>query len=466
MAVGARGRTAKSSNSIVKVKKNSTAPNKRHHFESFSQRVATLNIDPIRRTRRHDRDETDPATTNSYFKTSLEKWQDLNLSEIFTGFVRNVRPLCESLPQILHHQDRIVDLLVQNLEKKDALSLEPLLSLVAGLAYDLGTRFEIHFARVVAVVSQLASKHPSIEVIEWSFNCLAWLFKYLSKLLVPDLRPLFDLVAPLLGKERQKPFIARFAAEAMSFLVRKAGAIHERDQNPLDIVVSHALKDLIVSADHEDTTLYSQGLMTLFVEAVTGTQKGFHTCAAAVIRCLTQQTLCSSKADNELLHPPDEVLLGVLTAISHHVDSETFRSALKWVLESFSIHSQPTSSHANALLEVLFAVISARKRKGDLDWSPFIVVLSKLIKQFTHHDSCASSVRKNAIRVFAMVVAYAPLDTLIPHLGLLDNMVSVPWEGFFLPFCTYLAELDAGRFRNLLVPYFQKYGPKHHLHCL
>jgi hypothetical protein len=60
---------------------------------------------------------------------------------------------------------------------------------------------------------------------------------WLSRLLVPDLRPVFDLIAPLLGKQRQKAFVSRFAAEALSFLIRRAGAGHHRDQKPLQLIL-------------------------------------------------------------------------------------------------------------------------------------------------------------------------------------------------------------------------------------
>ena len=130
----------------VKRTKGGTASSRKHHFESFPQRIAKLNIDPVRRVRRPTADDTDITTTFSYFKTSFNEWRDLNLSEGFTSFAREVAPLCESLPQILHYDNRIMDLLVGYIEKADTWSLEPLLSLVAHFAHDLGARFEKHFA--------------------------------------------------------------------------------------------------------------------------------------------------------------------------------------------------------------------------------------------------------------------------------------------------------------------------------
>ena len=457
MAVGTKGTGSKRTNKIVKVKKNGTPSSRKHRFESFSQRVAKLTIDPVRRTRRPDLDDSGDATTNSYFKTSLQEWQDLNLTGNFTEFARDVQPLCESLPQILHHQDQIVDTLVAYIEKKDSLSSEPLLSLIAHLAHDLGTRFEKHFAKTVTAVSRLAAHHPNIEVIEWSFNCLAWLFKYLSKLLVSDLRPLFDLIAPLLGKEPQKPFIARFAAEAMSFLIRKAGAVYDRDQRPLDLVVGHALQDLMSLGDRGDATLYSQGLMTLFAEAVKGVQQSLHTNSAAIFRCLIQKTIYLSRGYDDLSYSPDEVLLGVLIAVSHHADDVSFQPVLDLIFHYLHADAQLEANDPSLLSEVLFVIVSTRKRADDLGWSSIIKTLGRLIEYLNHLDPSLEHVRKKVVRTLAITVSFAPLDSLIPHLRLIDFLSSPPWQDHFLSFCIYTADLDSIRFQDLVLPSFQRF---------
>lgn len=113
-----------------------------------------------------------------------------------------------------------------------------------------------------------------VNLLQWTFNCLAFLLKYLSRLLVPDLRPLFRFIptffysgtmlrvhsifAPLLGKDKQKPFVVRFAAEALSFLIRKS------KEEPLRIFIQHVFKDL---EENSGSAQYSQGLSSLFFES-------------------------------------------------------------------------------------------------------------------------------------------------------------------------------------------------------
>jgi len=57
----------------------------------------------------------------------VKKWRDLNLSATFTEFYSKVLPLSESLPQVIHHQDKIMTLLEDYINKHDPLSLHSLL---------------------------------------------------------------------------------------------------------------------------------------------------------------------------------------------------------------------------------------------------------------------------------------------------------------------------------------------------
>ncbi len=235
MAPTASGRISKSR----RVQK-STPHQKHHRWESFTTKISKLHsLDPLRKVRRHDLDTEDLSTTTSYLRNGVEKWGELNISAAFTSFKREILPLCESLPQILHFEDKIMDLLASYISLQEKEALEALLDLLTAFAHDLGVRFEKHYARSLDLIVAIASKPQAVEIIEWTFGALAFLFKYLSRLLVQDLRPTYDTVAPLLGKSRQPGHIARFAGEAMSFLVKKAAAPANREK-ALPLIVSHA----------------------------------------------------------------------------------------------------------------------------------------------------------------------------------------------------------------------------------
>lgn len=443
----------------VKKTKGGTASSRKHHFESFSQRIAKLNIDPVRRIRRPTVDDADITTTFSYFKTSFDEWKDLNLSEGFTGFAREVAPLCESLPQILHHDNRIMDMLVAYIETGDTWSLEPLLSLVAHFAHDLGVRFEKHFARAVTTVLRIAVKNQAAEVIEWSFTCLAWLFKYLSRLLVPDLRPLFDLMAPLLRKQNQKPFITRFAAEALSFLVRKAGAAFHRDKKPLGTIIRHILQDLEESSRQGNTEQYEVGLMALFMESVKGIQRGIHSSGQAVIQELLEQTFdtLALMSSTQQPSPAEKVFNGVLIALIHHTDANTFRPLLEAMMEKMQTIELNSSENIGLSARLLFLISGVRKGSRIEDWAPILERLNRLISTINEKEIEIASAIPDVLATFALVIQGCPLDVAIPYVRLLETFTGEPWEDHFLPFCNFFADLGSERFKSLLLPHFQRF---------
>jgi U3 small nucleolar RNA-associated protein 20 len=435
--------------------KGGTESTRNHVFKGFSQRIAQLKIEPVRRGRSTILDDAELEETFSYFRDSFGEWRELNLSEAFTRFTRKVAPLWDSLPQVLHHSDRIFELLVEYIEKGDRFSQEPLLSLMAHLAHDLGEKFEKHFEKAVKTVSHLAATHADVEVIEWAFGCLAWLFKYLSRLLVPNLRPVFDLMSPLLGKERQKAFVSRFAAESLSFLVRKAGAGYHRDKMPLRSIIKHISDQLKDQQESAKDYSFQQGLMYLLTDSLKGVQRGFHSSATVILQELLAETF--NEEHLELRIPPLEpVLIGVITAAIHHTDAENFSPLLEVILARIDKMSS----------DVRFAALSSRLllvvcgvRQGDRieDWRPVLGSLSHLL------DSTKSSAELDPVdawellSVTCVVFQYCALDSAIPHEKLLEGLSRGSWEAYFLPFCNLFADLGADRFRTLLLPYFKRY---------
>ena len=453
MAASSSGRRDRS----TRVTKGGTESSRKHHFESFTQRIAKLNIDPIRRVRRQDVDLDDLSATTSYFQTGLSHWKDLNLSENFTAFVREVEPLCDSLVQILHYHQKIVDILCKYMEIRDALSLEPLLSLTSHLAHDLGTRFETHFAKVVTLVASLAAKHQSVEVIEWSFTCLVWLFKYLSRLLVPDLRAVYNIMAPLLGKEPQKKYVTKFAAEAMSFLVRKAALAYSKNKIPLTTFVGHIMEDLgRLIQQGKDTGLYQYGLMTLFADSIKGINRGLHSCGTTIWMCLLQAVTDQGRLFNRASLG---VLHGVTVSILHHTDEINFIPILNVLLDSIGTLSESSyPSAVSACAELLYVAVTVRKGSRIQDWQPVVNSLALLL-QFDHASDKSSNreILDYSEMGAAVILQYSPLDLVIPKVRLVINcMLSETRRPKFLLFCNYLCELGRDRFLSLISPSFFK----------
>ena len=450
--------------------KKGTPHHRNHRWESFTTKISKLNsLDPIRKVRRHDLDSEDLSTNTSYFKAGLEKWQELNISEGFNAFSREVLPLCDSLPQILHFEDKILGTLVTYIEKREKEYLEPLLELITNFAHDLGSRFEKHYAKALELVTLTAGSSQDVEVIEWSFSCLAFMFKYLSKLLVPDLRPTYDLIAPLLGKTHQQPHIARFAAEAMSFLIKKAGAPARREK-ALPLIIRHAKIDLESMSDSRQFGLYYHGLMTLFAEAMKGNGLNVHTSGPAIL-----QALFLGLAAEDLIRieasPWSNVICGVLTSIIHHTSLETFGDVFDVVLNqaNAAVISFAEAKNESDLRRLFLSsrtigiVAGVRMGSRVSDWPALLKILSTILQAvsknaaFAIKDDHEVDLWNSLLLSVSITLQYSPMEAIIPFISpYMDSLTKDPLAKWFLVFCSYLSQADSERFRSIALKYFQK----------
>ncbi|KUJ18569.1 HEAT repeat protein-like protein [Mollisia scopiformis] len=469
MPVNTSGRIVKTR----KVKKG-TAHQKNHRWESFTTKISKLSaLDPIRRVRRHDIDAEDLSTTTSYLKAGLEKWWDLNMSDTFATFSRDISQMSDSLPQIIHFEDKIMDTFVAYMEKKEKSCLEPLLELITDFAHDLGARFEKHYSKALEMVTSIAGTPQDVEVIEWSFTCLAFLFKYLSKLLVPDLRPTYDLMSPLLGKHRQRPHIARFAAEAMSFLVKKAAAPAHKEK-ALPLIVKHAKQDLEIIQETKEFGLYFHGLMTLFAEAMKGNGLAVHTSGPAIFQCLVDALTDEDLAAKEP-SPWAMVVCGVLTSIIHHSNLDTLKDIVEVVQNQVSAtmgsakdQSIDLSIPCLAFFAKLIGVIAGvRKGSRVSNWPLLLKSMSDILQFFSKY--CQTRLKSdewhkwNSVVVStAIIIQYAPMDALITFVSpFMEALTKDPFAPYFLTFCAFLSEGESERFQSIVLPYFRRFVVAH-----
>ncbi|KAI0135028.1 armadillo-type protein [Daldinia grandis] len=457
------GRIVKSSR-----KGGGTPHQKNHRWESFTTKISKLHsLDPLRRVRRHDLETEDLEATTSYFRNGMEKWADINISKAFTFFRREVRPFCDSLPQILHFEDKIVELLAKYISMHDPESLEPLLDLLTALAHDLGTRFEKHYPTALSLITGIASRHQDAAVTEWTFGCLAFLFKYLSKLLVPDIRPTFDALAPLLGKARNPPHIARFAAEALSFLVKKAAAPANREK-ALPLLIEHARLDLEGSRDSRQFGLYHHGLMTMFAEAIKGQGYAIHTSGLEIIRSLIISVPNSECISLDPVTWTD-LVCGVLISTVHHTTAETFKPIPQLVAD-IAAKDEGRVSHPlrNCLyVRIMGAICGVRKGSRIRDWSTVLNCLLESLKALSKAPNSLEDIDPSAIWQqlmvnIAIVWQQAKMDSIIPCItDFATVMTREPLMKWFIPFCSYFSDLDSTKFRSLLLKQFQKFIVTH-----
>ncbi|CAK7229741.1 U3 snoRNP protein [Sporothrix bragantina] len=560
---------SKTAGRIAKSQRTKKAPGqqhqKNHRWESFSSKIAQLHsLDPLHKVRRHDLegdDASDLSATTSYFRNGLERWTDLNLSRVFTAFRRTVSPLCDSLAQILHFEDRIMDALekaIRDTQNQDdgRESLEPLLDLLTAFAHDLGSRFVARgydsrsFALLVGVARHNSgagisrSHHQQnheldAAVIEWTFACLAFLFKYLSRLLVPDLRPTFDILAPLLGRpdfltapapaptttttETTEPtasttpapaptrsfprvpgHIARFTAEALSFLVRMTANPSRRD-SALPKIVNHIRDDLLLATEEtakknknsnkkgNNVQLYTQGIMTLFAESTKGPSNSLRLSSAELfvgtLHAIPESELDPKQAS--LGTTWSDVCCGVLTSIVHHANNDSLKPVVEAILADAATATKRVAAAAKSkksaatagpwrlsiYIRLMGVLAGVRGGVKISEWIALVPALAETLEVMasapesqwppstTSAEDPASPIWRQIVTNIAIVWNNAPPSDLRPQLASLTKSFDrEPLARWFVPFCAYAAELNPSKFHSTLHAPFQAFVSAHWAH--
>ncbi|CAJ0900983.1 2569_t:CDS:10 [Entrophospora sp. SA101] len=311
---------------IIAKELNKNEGKNRYKYQSFKTRVENLKID-VSHSNKKTLEKELPEGIGTYFGESLESWKELNLTLHFKAFTREISNYCQSLPQLLYHKEKIVEILEKHLKVENSLALEPLLDLVTKFARDLELDFYPFFERIITVILPL-TKHRNVETLEWTFNCIAYLFKYLLKQVTDNLCSTFKLMAPLLGKEYQKPYIQHFAAEAFAYLLRKAQ----------DDKLTNIIRFIIDSANASPNDVYYEGLSMLFCETIKSSENKIRSKGTILLRELLD--VCHQdlmRFDNAEKYPCHIIFTKTTIAILHHSKKESFVPILNLYLNRLEI---------------------------------------------------------------------------------------------------------------------------------
>ena len=425
-------------------KPKSTPSSNKHVFEPFSKRIARLRIDPIHNIKGRSAIDDASDLSHSFFRVALDEWSSLNLTVTFTSFLRKVNGLSETLPQLLHHADTIFESLVQHIEKRDPLALEPLLDLAAHFAHDLGKEFEKYFERLVCLIADVAASNEAPDVVEWSFTCLAWMFKYLSRLLSQDLRPLLRIFRPYLTS--RKEHVSRFSAESLAFLVRKAALMYPKKKAPLTLAVT----ELLSCTTSDQSSRF--GVMSLLLESCLGTSAELHSSAEYLVECLLDAA--ANQEDNV---EAQEVVNGTLVGLVHETDSQSFAPVGKQVL-NFAQKAliNGNSHHVILAVGLLQTIVGSRKGARISSWESILSTSVDLLNFESVRAQTKS--KQESLALSALLLQYAPMDKLLPSLkSLLDATLNGLVASDFFAYCTTVADLGRERFQQLLLPRLQDF---------
>ncbi|XP_004349859.1 hypothetical protein CAOG_01339 [Capsaspora owczarzaki ATCC 30864] len=222
----------------------------RYRFQSFNERIKKVSINVAHRV---GAVAVEPEAGGSFFNEALMKWRELDCTREFVTFTNKVYPLVQTLHQLLFHKDAVIDALLVHLAEPNCAALPALLDLLAQLARDLREEFYPDFPRSFVIVARVLEEANDPPVIEAAFTALSYLFKFLLRYLIRDMRDVFRLYRHLLASD-VRPYIRAFAAESFALLLRKvpANAFH----NSVGLLLNLALcQDDEITAD---TTTASQ----------------------------------------------------------------------------------------------------------------------------------------------------------------------------------------------------------------
>lgn len=214
------------------------------------------------------RRDTPLPGSSSFFHEKVIHWRELNAAHDWLECCSEVQQLSATLPQLVHHQQDILESLLKRLKMDYALSLEPILDLLSVLSRDLGGDFLPHLETVLKkfcylIVDQGADRDP--ELLGYIFTSMSSICKYLARFLVLDLNPLMKMTSSL--RHHDSMHVRKFTADALGFLVRKAKG--DSAKSVVEYLYSEcAVGDQILNVCH--------GNGELLASSVKGVNHGLH----------------------------------------------------------------------------------------------------------------------------------------------------------------------------------------------
>ncbi|KAG5671655.1 hypothetical protein PVAND_001845 [Polypedilum vanderplanki] len=230
-------------------------------FKKFSDRIAEVDLRSSALYKIEHANEI-PDENRSYFCQTLDKWNTLNLTEEFCEFEKHFRKIhTTTLPQLLHHKDQVIEILICHLEKATTLSLQPILELTVALAKDLREEFYVHFQKFFDILIGLLNTQDADQT-EWTLICLAHLFKILKPFLSKEISIVINRIIPLMSENNQPEHVINFAVECFAFIVR---SLRDKD---------FFLLTILKKVTQDETCIMGCG--KLFCEMIRGLNGQFH----------------------------------------------------------------------------------------------------------------------------------------------------------------------------------------------
>lgn len=316
------------------------------------------------------------------------------------------------------------------------------LSLLTHFAHDLGPDFHPYFGRTLDLLVSLTSS-SSAEIIEWSFNCLAYLFKFLSRLLVTDLRPTYSTLAILLGKQHQKEFVNRFAAESLAFLLRKCTG------SGLELIITQIINDAVESKSEE----FLNAVVLLFSECMKSTGTILHSRSKSILQCVFK---IAAGSDDLLVS--GRLAAGILAELLHHAQKEDAPILYEVTTTTVNtiIEKHISGAHIFFCLMLLINLSALRKGSRVTDWNSLFEISGALLKKVNHKDLGEENMMM-VCTLSSALLSYSDFASKSKNYNSYLRELYNALQKDFIIFLSSFFEQDPTSFAELTSSHFQRY---------
>ncbi|KAG7361182.1 DRIM down-regulated in metastasis family protein [Nitzschia inconspicua] len=382
---------------------------------------------------------------SSTFAAELDLAIERNASEIFGKFHRQIWLLVRSLPELLHNLSKVVDILMSYMLSPISLPERPtpisdskvagdgkcarqefsvnlattdILHLLSVLARDL--RHEIHpylHSKILPrIIIDLLNPPPpppgsdkqpiplDVTIVEAAFRCIAYIFKYDSKMVVNDMESMRQYYGMTLGNRRE--LIRRLSAETFAPLIRKMKNRKAKERH-----VRRVLRALAATSQQPLSRIFERtqmdavdGLSQLCFQISRGVSGKLHSDGAAMVRYLFELVESGSNDDGGETTATEEVVgqdlifdvvSGMLDKLCYHCNKSTFGAVSNELFSAFHsfifkcVDDFEVAKSALPIIKYLKLIVkAATKRSGSLfeehsdkDLRPLCASLTRLCSE-------------------------------------------------------------------------------------
>jgi U3 small nucleolar RNA-associated protein 20 len=242
--------------------------------------------------------EDSVLNADSSLADELDETLDRNASEVFGKFYRKVWPMVRSLPEILHHAEKVIDVMLSHMlspESTPEVPTDPIalrdpskaprgyvvnhatldiLHLLSVLARDL--RHEIHSylpSILQRIIQDLLNPPPppletgkqpiplDVTLVETAFRCMSYIFRYDADKIVEDIEAMRKYYGATLAARRE--LVRRLASQTFAPLIRKLKNQNERHRH-----LKRVLKALVAATDGQPMTALLKRTQTDAVDGI------------------------------------------------------------------------------------------------------------------------------------------------------------------------------------------------------